>query len=36
MHGFANLWLSGNLRAVADDPLEAARRIAQVTFTDPS
>jgi AcrR family transcriptional regulator len=36
MHGFANLWLSGNLRALADNPLDAAKRIAEVTFKEPS
>ena len=28
MHGLATLWLSGNLGAAADDPVELARRIA--------
>jgi AcrR family transcriptional regulator len=35
MHGFANLWLSGNLRAVADEPIDAAKRIAEMTFREP-
>lgn len=36
MHGFANLWLNGNFREISADPLEAAKRIAQVTFRAPS
>jgi AcrR family transcriptional regulator len=32
MHGFAMLWLQGNLREAGDDAESAARRIAAVTF----
>jgi AcrR family transcriptional regulator len=32
MHGFANLWLQGNLRDLGNDPETAARGLAEVTF----
>lgn len=32
MHGFASLWLTGNLRNFGDDPIEAARSIARTAF----
>ena len=32
MHGFAMLWLQGNLREAGDDPETAARRLASVAF----
>lgn len=34
VHGFASLWLSGNLPAdLPDDPQDAARRVARVLFS---
>jgi hypothetical protein len=32
VHGPATLWQAGNLRAVADDPVELARRVASTAF----
>ena len=35
-HGFATLWTTGNLqRRLGDDPIAAARSVAQVLFRDP-
>ncbi len=36
-HGFAELWLSGNLQhRLGDDPLRAARAVASVLFDSPT
>jgi AcrR family transcriptional regulator len=35
VHGVATLWLAGNLRDTADDPIELARRVAVSAFRDP-
>jgi hypothetical protein len=32
MHGFAMLWLQGNLREAGDDPASAARWLAGAAF----
>ncbi|HEY1281572.1 MAG TPA: TetR/AcrR family transcriptional regulator [Acidimicrobiales bacterium] len=33
VHGFASLWLGGNLRALGDDPVAAAQAVAPALFT---
>jgi AcrR family transcriptional regulator len=35
VHGLATLWLSGNLGALADDPVDLARSIASTAFGGP-
>lgn len=35
VHGFANLWINGNLKHLGDDPIAAARGAASALFTRP-
>jgi AcrR family transcriptional regulator len=36
VHGFASLWINGNLKHLGDDPIEAARSAAIALFSRPN
>lgn len=35
VHGFASLWINGNLEHLGDDPIAAARSAATALFSQP-